>query len=241
MNNNAPNHSKAVENFLKAIYELEHSMDRVSTNALAETLGIKAPSVTDMARRMVEAGLVHYRKYHGVVLTEPGRIVALQVVRRHRLIELYLVKELGYDLHEVHDEAENLEHAVSDRFIEALAIKLGNPDLDPHGDPIPTADGSIIDRELVSLADLPAECPAVVARLIVEDTGMLQYVLDRGFKLDTVLQIVDKEPFAGPLTIDIDGSHRVIGHNVAQMILVETLPEISRQQETESDNATTRQ
>ncbi len=208
-------------------------MERVSTNALAETLGIKAPSVTDMARRMVDAGLVNYRKYHGVVLTDEGRAIALQVIRRHRLIELYLVQELGYDLHEVHDEAENLEHAVSNRFIEALAAKLGNPDIDPHGDPIPTADGSIIDRALISLADLPEGCPAVVARLIAEDTMRLQYVLDRGFKLNTALEVVEKEPFEGPLTINIDGSRRIIAHNMAQMILVEVLSEASQQPKSE--------
>jgi DtxR family transcriptional regulator, Mn-dependent transcriptional regulator len=213
--------SKAVENFLKAVYELEHSMDRVSTNALADSLGIKAPSVTDMARRMVEAGLINYKKYHGVTLTEQGRTIALQVLRRHRLIELYLVSELGYDLHEVHDEAENLEHAVSDRFIEALAIKLGNPEIDPHGDPIPTADGSIIDRDLVPLSALPLHCPAVVARLTAEDTMMLQYVLDRGLHLNTPLQVIEKEPFDGPLTIEIDGMRRIIGHNIGETVLVE--------------------
>lgn len=196
-------------------------MDRVSTNALADTLGIKAPSVTDMARRMVDAGWINYQKYHGVVLTDQGRAIALQVIRRHRLIELYLVRELGYDLHEVHNEAENLEHAVSDRFIEALAIKLGNPEIDPHGDPIPTADGSIIDRDLVALSEIPLNCPAIVARLAAEDTMMLQYVLDRGLHLNTAVQVIEKEPFEGPLTVEINGTRRIIGHNIAQTILVE--------------------
>lgn len=196
-------------------------MDRVSTNALADTLGIKAPSVTDMARRMVDAGWINYQKYHGVVLTDQGRAIALQVIRRHRLIELYLVSELGYDLHEVHNEAENLEHAVSERFIEALAIKLGNPEIDPHGDPIPTADGSIIDRDLVPLSDLTLNCPAIVARLAAEDTMMLQYVLDRGLHLNTPVQVIEKEPFEGPITVEINGTRRIIGHNIAQTILVE--------------------
>ncbi len=196
-------------------------MDRVSTNALADSLGIKAPSVTDMARRMVEAGLINYKKYHGVVLTDQGRTIALQVIRRHRLIELYLVQELGYDLHEVHDEAENLEHAVSDRFIEALAVKLGNPDFDPHGDPIPMADGSIVDRDLLPLTELPLRHQGVVARLTADDTLMLQYVLDRGLSLNTRLQVIEKEPFEGPLTVEINGASRIIGHNIAQTILVE--------------------
>src|SRR5687767_1257324 len=113
-------HSKAVENFLKAIYSLQQDQERVSTNTLAEALMISAPSVTDMAQRMVKDGLVDYQKYKGVVLTDAGQEVALKIIRRHRLIELYLVTELSYELHEVHEEAENLEHAVSDHFIESL-------------------------------------------------------------------------------------------------------------------------
>src|SRR5215216_6312158 len=114
-------HSESVENFLKAIFSLQQAEERVSTNTLAEALMISAPSVTDMAQRMVKDGLVDYQKYKGVVLTRAGQEVALKIIRRHRLIELYLVTELGYELAEVHHEAEALEHAVSDQFIEALA------------------------------------------------------------------------------------------------------------------------
>ncbi|MBC7813828.1 MAG: metal-dependent transcriptional regulator, partial [Burkholderiales bacterium] len=129
--------SKSVDDFLKAIYVLQQQMERVSTNALADVLTISAPSVTDMAQRLVAAGLVDYQKYRGVVLTDAGMEIALKIIRRHRLIELYLVEELGYLLPEVHEEAERLEHAVSERFIEAVATKLGKPAVDPHGDPIP--------------------------------------------------------------------------------------------------------
>jgi DtxR family Mn-dependent transcriptional regulator len=217
----APEYSRSVEDFLKTVFTLEQDSGRVSTNALAEALGVKAPSVTDMARRMVEAKLVHYERYRGVTLTDAGRAIALNIIRRHRLIELYLVEELGYDLHEVHNEAENLEHAVSDRFIHAIAAKLGNPQLDPHGDPIPSADGVMIARKLVPLTELPLDTPAVVAQLNADSSDMLQHILERDFRLRTQVQVTQRDPFDGPLTIRVDGSERILGHNAAACILVD--------------------
>lgn len=213
--------TKSVENFLKAVYTLQQTCERVSTNALADALEITAPSVTDMARRMVEAGLVDYKRYHGVILTDQGERIALAVIRRHRLIELYLVSELGYALHEVHDEAEALEHAVSERFVEAVAAKLHHPTIDPHGDPIPAPDGSIARRELVALTELPLKQSATVSRLAAESSDMLQHILDRGFKLEAAVEVLARDPFDGPLTARVDGEERVIGHNVASAILVE--------------------
>ncbi|PJF25587.1 MAG: DtxR family transcriptional regulator, partial [Phototrophicales bacterium] len=184
--------SAAVENFLKAVYTLQQAGSEptgpVSTNALSEHLGVTAPSITDMAQRMTAAGMVDYKRYRGVTLTQAGETVALKVLRRHRLIELYLVVELGYELRDVHDEAERLEHAVSDRFIEAIARKLGDPAIDPHGDPIPSADGSITKRALLSLAELPEGLPAEVSRLKADSAEMLQYMLDRGFRLGARVQ-----------------------------------------------------
>jgi DtxR family transcriptional regulator, Mn-dependent transcriptional regulator len=212
----------SVQNFLKAVYTLQQeSTERVSTNALAELLSVKAPSITDMARRMVEAGLVDYERYKGVRLTESGEHIALKVIRRHRLIELYLVQELSYALHEVHDEAEKLEHAVSDRFIEALANKLGDPLIDPHGDPIPSAEGIIPERHLLPLAELPQHVMAAVSRLTADSPDMLQHILDRGFKLDAHVEVLARDPFEGPITALVDGERRVIGHNVASCIWVE--------------------
>jgi DtxR family transcriptional regulator, Mn-dependent transcriptional regulator len=213
--------SRSVEDFLKAVYTLQQDMDRVSTNALAEALGVKAPSVTDMARRLVEADLIDYQKYQGVRLTSDGQDIALKIVRRHRLIELYLVRELGYEIHEVHAEAENLEHAVSNRFVEAVALKLGNPDLDPHGDPIPAPDGTIVDRDLVPLAELPVNTSAMICRFISTNEEMLQHILDRGFELETVVTVLTRDPFDGPLTVCVGDEKRVIGHHVASCILVE--------------------
>jgi DtxR family Mn-dependent transcriptional regulator len=218
--------SEAVENFLKAVYSLQpdaEPRERVSTNALSEHLGITAPSVTDMAQRMTAAGWVDYKRHHGVTLTPAGEALALRVIRRHRLIELYLVAELGYELREVHQEAERLEHAVSDRFIEAVARKLGNPTFDPHGDPIPAADGSIQQRSLLPLLELPDHTTALVRQLKAGGAELLQYVLDRGFKLGARVQIILREPFDGLLYVRIDGGAQpcVIGRGVALSILVE--------------------
>jgi len=220
MTNSPP--SRAVEDFLKAVYSLQQKTpDRVSTNSLAEALDIAAPTVTDMARRMEDAGLLDYRKYHGMILTDEGMALALRVLRRHRLLELYLVQELGYELHEVHHEAENLEHAVSDRFIEAIATKLGNPTLDPHGDPIPAADGTIIRRDLVSLNVLELNTPALVSRFTAENDEMLQHILNRNFRLGVAVCVKHRDPFDGPLTVDVDGDENIIGYAVADHILVE--------------------
>ena len=213
--------SESVQNFLKAIYALQKSPERVSTNALADALNISAPSVTDMAQRLLSAGLVDYKKYEGVLLTEAGEHLALKIIRRHRLIELYLVEELGYALREVHEEAENLEHAVSDRFIEALARKLDDPELDPHGDPIPTPDGTIAQRELYPLSEWPEHTAASVSRFKTDNDEMLQHILDRGFKLDSQIEVLERDPFDGPITTMVDGKKRTVGHNVAACILVE--------------------
>jgi DtxR family Mn-dependent transcriptional regulator len=217
--------SAAVENFLKAVYTLQQAgaepNDPVSTNALSEHLGVTAPSITDMAQRMTAAGMVDYKRYRGVTLTQAGETLALKVLRRHRLIELYLVVELGYELRDVHDEAERLEHAVSDRFIEAIARKLGDPAVDPHGDPIPAADGSITERPLLSLAELPEGALAQVSRLKSDSAEMLQYMLDRGFKLGARVQVVERDPFQGPVRVLVDDAPRAIGQIVAACILVE--------------------
>ncbi|MBE2268797.1 MAG: metal-dependent transcriptional regulator [Anaerolinea sp.] len=215
-------HSESVENFLKAVYTLQQGTERVSTNTLRDVLNITAPSVTDMAQRMVTLGYVDYQKYQGVLLTPKGRAIALQVIRRHRLIELYLVRELGYALHEVHEEAEALEHAVSDHFIEALARKLGDPGFDPHGDPIPTAEGVIESaRELVPLSALTVGDLAVVAQFKSSDRDMLQHMLDRGFNLNASIEVTAVDPFEGPISVRIDGTERMVGRQVAECILVQ--------------------
>ncbi len=216
--------SESVQNFLKSVYALQQEMERVSTTALADVLGISAPSVTDMAQRLEEAGLLDYQKYRGVILTEKGQQAALQIIRRHRLIELYLVERLGYALHEVHDEAENLEHAVSDRFVEAISARLGHPDLDPHGDPIPAEDGTIAHRDLVALANWPPNRPATIAQIRATSPDMLEYIIGRGLALGASVEVLARDPFEGPITLALAGRPQIIGHNVAACLLVEDAP-----------------
>ena len=184
-------------------------------------MAVQAPSVTEMAQRLVSAGLIDYERYKGVRLTVQGEVIALKIIRRHRLIELYLVRELNYALKEVHAEAESLEHAVSDRFVEALATKLGDPALDPHGDPIPSADGTITRRILSALSQWPLDTPACVSRIIAENPAMVEHLLDRGFSLNATVVVLSHDPFEGPLTVRVEGVEKVIGHQAAACVLVE--------------------
>lgn len=215
--------TRSMEDFLKTVYALQQKNERVSTNALAGALNISAPSVTDMAQRLVDEGLVDYRKYYGVRLTDEGERIALKMVRVHRLIELYLVQELGYALHEVHDEAERLEHAVSDRFIAAISHKLGDPRFDPHGDPIPTDEGVMPRRDLLPLSELGLETQARISRFRTQETEMLQHITERGLHLGMQVCVLARDPFEGPLQVRVDGHEYVIGHNLAASIMVEPL------------------
>ena len=143
----------SVEDYLKTVFALTQAEDQASTSALADALGVQPPSVTGMVKRLADRGLLEHVPYRGVRLTERGRIEALRVLRRHRILETYLTERLGYADHDVHDEAERLEHAVSDRLIEAMATALDDPAHDPHGAPIPTADGEVGEARDVRRAD----------------------------------------------------------------------------------------
>ncbi len=214
--------SQSVEDFLKAIYRLQRETDRVSTSALAEALNISAPAVTIMAQRLVDEGTVDYVKYRGVRLTAQGETVALKMLRRHRLIEAYLVQDLGYALHEVHDEAEALEHSVSDRFVEAISQKLNNPSYDPHGDPIPDLAGVMPVRDLHPLADLALNTPARIRRLIMEDPAMLRNTQERGLEIGKTLEVLERDQFDGPIVVRVQPRNlQTIGFKMASSILVE--------------------
>ncbi len=216
--------SQSVEDFLKAVYTLQAGGERVSTNAMADALNISAPAVTDMAQRLVEEGTVDYLKYRGVRLTELGERVALRMLRRHRLIETYLVRDLGYQLHEIHDEAEALEHSVSDRFVEAIARKLGDPRYDPHGDPIPNPHGIIQERNLKPLCKLSLHTPARISRFIMDDPAMLQNSQERGLRMGVTLEVLERDPFEGPIRVRFNSERtQTIGYKMASSILVETV------------------
>lgn len=213
--------SRSVQDFLKGVYFLQERMGHVSTNAMAGLLLISAPSVTDMAKRLLAAGLVNYERYRGISLTETGAQEALRIIRRHRLIEMYLVNHLGYALNEVHDEAERMEHAVSDRFMEALASKLDNPVCDSYGEVIPASDGTILRRDLCALVTLPIGEKATIARLSSDDPQILEHLLSKGFVVGTQIKMVSIDPFNGPLIVLIDGKPVVVGYKAAISVSVE--------------------
>ncbi len=214
--------SRSVDDFLKKVFMLQQEAERVATNDLAHALNISAASVTDMAQRLRDAKLIDYRKYYGVRLTTRGEEIALRVLRRHRLIELFLVQRLGYAMHEVHDEAERLEHAVSDRFIEALASIMGQPQLDPHGDPIPSVDGQIQTWELQRLCDLPLSQPAIIRGLSSTDASELEQQKKLGFLLGTQVLNESATDREGLLSVHVNGTLTFISRDSAATILVES-------------------
>src|SRR6185503_12498027 len=174
--------TRSVEDYLKAIYRLSSDGQPASTSEIAELLALSAPSVSGMVRRLSEQGLLEHVPYRGVLLTASGRRVALRMIRRHRLIEAYLVAMLGYSWDTVHDEAERLEHAVSDHLVERMAAALGNPHFDPHGDPIPAPDGTIDELVYTPLAELPVGETAEIRRVDTSQPERLRYLEHSGLK-----------------------------------------------------------
>ncbi|HEY4279156.1 MAG TPA: metal-dependent transcriptional regulator [Conexibacter sp.] len=195
-------HSTAVEDYAKAIYALEtRSGGAVSNNALAERLGVTPGSASGMVRKLDELGLVTHVPYKGVVLTEPGRKVALEMLRHHRLLELYLAESLGLPWDRVHAEAEVLEHHISEELEELIAAKLGNPTHDPHGDPIPTRELVLEESPSESLAALEVGARGRFTRISDQDPAMLRYLSNRGIRPGDDFVVVDKQPFGGPLFV----------------------------------------
>jgi DtxR family transcriptional regulator, Mn-dependent transcriptional regulator len=217
--------SPAIEDYAKAIYGLEQRAGgAVSTNALAERLGVTAASASGMVKRLDELGLVSHVPYRGVELTADGRRLALEVLRHHRLLELYLAESLGVPWDRVHAEAEVLEHVLSEELEEAIATKLGNPTRDPHGDPIPTADLQIEEGDTVSLQSLRAGQSGTLVRVSDADPEMLRYLAERGIAPGGRFEIVDKQPFDGPLFARFGAEVHVLGGALAQAMRVEVRP-----------------
>src|SRR5436305_3019619 len=213
--------STAVEDYAKAIYALEQREGSVSTNALAERLGVTPGSASGMVKRLGELGLVEHRPYHGVSLTDAGRRVALEVIRHHRLLELYLVESLGVPWDQVHAEAEVLEHVLSDELEELISAKLGNPTRDPHGDPIPTPDLTIEEGATESLQALEPGNRARFTRVSDSNPDMLRFLAERGIAPGDALEVVDKQPFGGPLFVRFGADVHVLGGALAEAMRVE--------------------
>src|SRR6266487_3460202 len=214
--------SSAVEDYAKAIYALERRGEgAVSTNALAERLGVTPASASGMVKRLDEMGLVSHEPYRGVQLTSEGLRLALEVIRHHRLLELYLAEQLGVPWDRVHAEAEVLEHVLSEELEELIATKLGNPTRDPHGDPIPTRDGRIEERPTASLQDLEPGDAGVFVRVSDAHPQMLRYLSERGIAPGDRLEVIDKQPFDGPLFARFGDDVHVLGGELARSMRVE--------------------
>lgn len=209
------------EDYLKVIYEIERDGEPAATTAIAERLRIAPASVSGMIRRLGRQGLVAVERYRGARLTAKGRRVALQMIRRHRILESFLVTRLGYGWDGVHDEAERLEHAASPELIERLAASLGHPEVDPHGAPIPRADGTVDDARLPNLNDLAVGGRSRVARMSDRDPALLRYLGEMGIRPGVTLRLVDRAPFDGPLTVAMGRVRHAIGMPVAMRIYME--------------------
>ncbi|MEP9413627.1 metal-dependent transcriptional regulator [Gordonia sp. VNQ95] len=218
--------STVTQDYLKVIWTSQEWAEvKVTTKLLADKMGVSASTASESIRKLADQGLVSHERYGAVTLTESGRTAAVLMVRRHRLLETFLVRELGYGWDEVHDEAEVLEHAVSDRLMARLDAKLGHPNRDPHGDPIPAVDGSVPTPDADSLADLDVGASGTVARISDDDPEMLRYFDEVGVALDCRVTVTGKRPFAGTISISIDdGDTLDIGDIAARAIFLVPTP-----------------
>lgn len=213
--------NRGTEDYLKTIYSLEQRGDRASTSALAARLQVADASITDMLKKLSRKGLVNYRRYRGVELTPAGRRVALRIVRRHRLWEMFLVKYLDYSWDAIHVEAERLEHATSDGLERKLDEALGFPTSDPHGDPIPTADGECPASSMFTLAAAEAGTVVVIARVSDADPEVLKYASSLGIVLRKKIRVKETVPVDGSLRVMVGKKERCISGKLARHIFVE--------------------
>ncbi len=213
--------SQAVEDYLKTIYKLQYGSEIVSTSDIARTMNVSSASVTNMVKRLAQMGLVEYESYRGVTVTTTGAKVALEIIRHHRLLELYLREVMGYPWDKIHDEAEHLEHHISEEFEDKLDEMLGFPTHDPHGDPIPTREGNIAEITTDPLSGVEPGQNVVVQRVSDADPEMLSYLESIGLLPGTLVEIVDKAPFHGPITLRLEGCEHVVGQRVASNVFVE--------------------
>ena len=211
--------TRSVEDYLKAIYLLQAKGQPATTSDMAELLELSAPSVSGMITRHSDQGLIEHAPYKGVVLTASGRGVALKMLRRHRVIEAYLVGFLGYSWDTVHDEAERLEHAVSEVLIERMATALGNPRFDPHGDPIPDQNGAMDELVYTPLAEIPTGETAEIRRVATSQAERLRFLEHSGLTPGTKVTVTEHQPFRGPITVSTEGHQQIIGHELAEQVL----------------------
>ncbi|MFL5620061.1 MAG: metal-dependent transcriptional regulator [Gemmatimonadaceae bacterium] len=219
--------SGPVEDYLKAIYDLERDAHPAATNDIAERLAISPASVSGMMRRLAEQGLITHEPYRGARLTADGRRAALRTLRRHRILECYLTEVLGYPWDRVHDEAEQLEHAASEELIERMAEALGDPLHDPHGAPIPSREGVVEETPRRTLTDAAVGERVRVRQVMDEDGERLRYLAELGIRPGSIIRLLDRAPFDGPITLWVGdgagGVTRAVGPALAAQVFVESL------------------
>jgi DtxR family Mn-dependent transcriptional regulator len=208
------------EDYLKTIYTLQSEERPVRTTTIAKALNVEPASVTGVIKRLGELNLVDYEPYKGVTLTSAGEKIALEVIRHHRLIELYLIQALGYSWDEVHDEAERLEHVVSDLFEERIAAVLGHPTIDPHGSPIPTKDGQVAPVTSRALDTMAIGDEGLVAEVSDSDPNLLRYLADMGIRPGVHVEVTEVTPFGGSIVVIVGTTKCTLGRDAASQILV---------------------
>lgn len=213
-------YSEAIEDYLKAIYEIQHRQGNVATTVLADWLGISPASVTNMLKKLAELGLVARKPYKGVMLTETGHQAALEVIRHHRLLESFLAEKLDVPWDEVHDHAESWEHALSEAVEARMDALLGYPEFNPHGAPIPALDGSVSYPNVIQLAELKPGEESVVVEVSDQNPELLRYLGELGLYPKSAVSVLSVAPLNGPLTVLIDNKTHVLGHQVVSQVFV---------------------
>ena len=218
---------QAIEDYVKTIYSLALEESPVSTSRIAVARSVKPASATSMIQRLARLKLVNYEKHYGVTLTEAGEKLALEVIRHHRLLELYLMEALGFRWDEVHEQADILEHVISEKMEERIAAALNHPEFDPHGDPIPALDGTMAIMDTTALSDMAAGDRVRVARIPDDSNSeLLRYLAGLGLVPGAIMRLVEVAPFLGPLTVEVGDGRAVIGRNLADLVLVERVDEV---------------
>jgi DtxR family Mn-dependent transcriptional regulator len=209
------------EDYLKSLYQLGGEAGSVGTSQLADRLAVSAASATEMLGKLAGQGLVAHDRYRGATLTEEGIRLALEMVRHHRLLEMYLTRKLGYGWDEVHEEAEELEHVISERMEERIFEALGRPEVDCHGDPIPTLGGEVAATDYRSLVEVTAGERVRVRRVSDRDPGKLRVLERLGLRLGSEVDVVDQSEYEGPIGVRVAGRHRHVPLGVARVVFVE--------------------
>jgi len=212
--------SQSVEDYLKAIYLLEIDGEAATTNNIADALSVSSASVTNMFKKLAKLKLINHKSYRGAELTKAGEKIALEVIRHHRLLELYLKEMMGYSWDQVHDEAEKLEHHISEQFEDKIAELLNDPTHDPHGDPIPSKDGVVPEMASLALTDAEENQSYLVGRVKDQDPELLRYLEKSGIIPGVKVTILEKAPFDGPVKIQLEDQETTIGNSVAKDVFL---------------------